>query len=164
MSVQTVFENADLRGMILNIRTSETRKDYIKRIYPEWTINTDYNIREITTLTHGITHVPETRSTTWTIMNRDGKIDDAPLIITDNVVENDKIVYYDSIVNLAHIQIKSKRWYIPKYDRDLYTIWDLRDFYNNSCQFTDMLYTKRDEILVLELNFRKSVIKKVQQN
>jgi len=154
--MQTVWNNDDLRKKILEIRENEMKKEYIKKIYVKWTKNKN-GVVELNTLPLGTTRTSNTVNITWSLYPRNAKIDDAPLVVTDNVYV-DKLIHYDTLVNLSHIQAKKQDWYIENFNIHKYDAWDLRDFYDNVILFTTKVHNKRTNVLVDELNYRKGII------
>ena len=76
------------------------------------------------------------------------------MIITDNVYNN-KLIHYDSLIDLSRVQVKKQNWYIHDYEMHNYDPWDLRDFYDDVIEYLNALHRQRDKALVKELQRRK---------
>lgn len=157
-AITTVFQNAELRGLILSIKTHQDKMNYIKRIYSSWKVQD--GIKTIDTLpmrNMGKTHISNTINTTWSIAPRKTlTVDTAPLIVTDNVDEDGRIVYYDDLVNFTEINTRTLDWYIHPFEYVNYDPFTLRDYFTDLCQYQTNVGYDRDDMLDLELNYRKA--------
>lgn len=156
MSATLVFTTRDIRKYILSIRGSIQKSEYIKRIYKSWVLKPS-GLRMITTLPNGVSHTDDTLSVTWSISSRKlTPIDNAPIIITDNVrIDNGSIQKYDAVIDVSYHQVKTQGWFIPLDRYSEFSVYYLHDYYGNMVDFTGRIHDMRNTFLINELYFRK---------
>ncbi len=169
--IQFVFSILEIRKLILHYRHEKQKKDYIKRIYPEWIYDEITNEHRIFTIPNGVTHIPGTISTKWSIMRRENNSRNTSineiLIITD-IVQNTygQEYYYEWIVDTIHLHLKYKWWYIPEHlrgdaNKHGYNDNDLRNYYIHDMDFKTKYRYYQNIKLQKEKKYRYNVYKRI---
>ena len=114
------FDIEDLRSKILQERSEQMKKDYIRKIYPEWT--KDELSGELHTDSIKITRAQERLCVQWTLLpNSSNSIDMTHLLVTIPYHSPSPVGPYYTVVNESHLMLRDveRLWkHNPDYEED----------------------------------------------
>ena len=143
------FEVGDLRSKILDERCEQMKKDYIRKIYPEW--KRDEPSGELHSDSIKITRTKERLCVQWTLLpDSSNSIDTTHLLVTMPYHSLSPVEPYYGVVNESHLML-----------RDVERLWkhnpDYEEDDNMAIEYYHECYAIHDMLSKIEINRRNEI-------
>ena len=140
------FDIDDLRGKILEERSEQMKKDYIRKIYPEW--KKDELSGELHSDSIKITGTRERLCVKWTLLpDSSNSVDTTHLLVTTPYEDHLYMEPYYTVVDESHLMLRDveRLWkHKPDYDEDDNDYEDMGIDYYSECYAMHNMLSKRE--------------------